>query len=187
MTQEPHAARRTDAERNRTLILEVARDALARSGEVTMKSIAQQAGVGQGTLYRHFPTREALVLAVYRHDVGELVDAAKDLLAEHEPAEALRLWFDRLAAFGRVKHGLAGVLHAATRRDLSATYYQPVVDAIDRLLHAGRQAGQVRADVDAADVLLLVSFLWRADQDEDWDRRARHLLRIALDGLVTTR
>ncbi|MGW2254298.1 TetR/AcrR family transcriptional regulator [Kitasatospora sp. NPDC001660] len=186
MTQDPHAARRTDAERNRARILDVARDALARSGDVTMKSIAQRAGVGQGTLYRHFPTREALVLAVYRHDVGELVDSVTELLAEHEPWDALRVWFDRLAAFGRVKHGLAEVLHAATRQDLSAEYYQPVVDAIDRLLNAGRRAGQVRADVDGPDVLLLVSFLWRADRDEDWHRRAHHLLRVVLDGLRAT-
>jgi AcrR family transcriptional regulator len=180
---EPHAARRADAEQNRARILGVAREELARSGDVTLKSIARKADVGQGTLYRHFPTREALVLAVYRHDVEELVGAADELLAEHEPWEALRLWFDRLADFGRVKHGLAEVLHAATRESLSAEYYQPVVDAIARLLHAGRRAGQVRADVDAADVLLLVGFLWRADQGDDWDHRSRHLLRIALDGL----
>ncbi len=174
---------RSDAEQNRARILDVARAALAAAGDVTLNSIAKQAGVGQGTLYRHFPTREALVLAVYRQDVGELVDAAATLLAEHEPWEALRLWFDRLATFGRIKHGLAGVLHAATRADLSSEHYQPVIDAIDRLLHACQADGGMRADVDAEEVLMLVSFLWHSDTDTDWQRRSQHMLRIVLDGL----
>ncbi|MGF1425688.1 TetR/AcrR family transcriptional regulator [Kitasatospora sp. LaBMicrA B282] len=186
-SQDPQPARRADAQQNRARILAVARDALARSGDVTLNSIAKEAGVGQGTLYRHFPTREALVLAVYRHDVGELVDSAAALLSQQEPWQALQLWFDQLAAFGRVKHGLADALDAATRSNLSAEHYQPVVDAIDRLLHACRQAGLVRTDVEAPDVLLLVGFLWRTDWGHDPDQRAQRLLRIALDGLRTGR
>jgi AcrR family transcriptional regulator len=180
---EPRRAARSDAEHNRARILQVAREALATSSDVTLNSIAKKAGVGQGTLYRHFPTREVLVLAVYRHDVGELVDAASALLAEHEPWEALRLWFDRLAAFGRIKHGLAGVLHAATRADLSAEHYQPVIDAIRRLLCACQDAGLMRPDVGAEDVLLLVSFLWHGDHEAGWQQRAHHMLEIVLDGL----
>jgi AcrR family transcriptional regulator len=183
MTDTRRTTLRADAAHNRARILDVARAALAASTDVTLNSIAKRAGVGQGTLYRHFPTREALVLAVYRQDVGELVDAAATLLAEHEPWPALRLWLDRLAAFGRVKHGLAGVLHAATRADLSGEHYQPVIDAIALLLRACQDSGDLRADVDAEDVLLLVSFLWHGDADTGWAQRSRHLLRIVLDGL----
>lgn len=178
-------ALRSDAAHNRARILQAAREALAVSGDVAMNAIARQAGVGQGTLYRHFPTREALVLAVYRQDVGELVDAAPALLAEHESAEALRLWFQRLAAFGRVKHGLPGVLHAATRADLSGEYYGPVIDAIAALLRAGQDASVIRPDVDAGEVLLLVNFLWTGDEDAGWEQRSQRMLQVVLDGLRT--
>src|SRR5260370_5217150 len=105
---------RTDARENKGRILEVARDPLAADPEASLNSIAKKAGVGPGTLYRHFPNRESLVLAVYRYDVQQLVDSAPALLKQHQPLEALRLWFDRLAYYGRIKHGLADVLHAAT-------------------------------------------------------------------------
>src|SRR5580704_12330249 len=97
---------RADAQQNRQRILEAAREAFAASGEASLNSIAKKAGVGPGTLYRHFPSREALVLAVYRYDVQKLADAAAELLSEHEPLRALRLWFDRLAYYGQIKHGL---------------------------------------------------------------------------------
>ncbi|MDR7276661.1 TetR/AcrR family transcriptional regulator [Catenuloplanes atrovinosus] len=179
-------ARRADAAQNRERILTAAREELARAADVSMHAIAKRAGVGQGTLYRHFPTREALLLAVYRHDVTELVDAATTLLAETpDPVLALRRWLDRLASFGRVKHGLAGALHAATYADLSAGHYRPVVEAIALLLRAGRDAGRIRDDADAEHLLLLVGFLWRGDPDPDRDRRNGHLLDIVLDGLST--
>ncbi|MFI5527810.1 TetR/AcrR family transcriptional regulator [Kitasatospora sp. NPDC051853] len=188
MAEESRAGRRADAEQNRARILAVARDALARAaGDVTLKSIAGEAGVGQGTLYRHFATREALVLEVYRQDVAELVAAVDELSDGEDPWRALRSWFDRLAEFGRVKHGMAGALDAATRNELSAEHYRPVTDAIERLLAACREAGVVRADVDAADVLLLVGFLWRVDWSDDPDGRARRLLGITLDGLRAAR
>ena len=174
---------RSDAAHNRARILAAAREALAGSGDAALNSIAKNAGVGQGTLYRHFPTREALVMAVYRQDVGELVDAAPALLAEHRPWEALRRWLDRLAAFGRVKHGLPGVLQAATRADLSNENYGPVVGAIEHLLQACRKAELVRADVEAEELLMLVGFLWRDDQGADWEQRSGRMLEVVLDGL----
>jgi len=106
---------RSDAARNRQRLLDVARAALAGDGETTMQSIAKSAGVGQGTIYRHFPTREALLLEVYKADFDALVAAAYDLLERHAPDAALRLWLDELAVFGRKKHALADVLDAATR------------------------------------------------------------------------
>jgi AcrR family transcriptional regulator len=174
---------RADAEQNRARILEVARAALDESGDVTFHAIAKLAGIGQGTLYRHFPSREALILAVHRRDVGELVDAAPLLLAEHPPFEALRLWFDRLASYGRIKHGLAGALHAVTRAQLAGEGYGPVIGAIKQLLDAGQTTGELRPDVTPEEVLLLVGFLWRIDLDEDWATRSRHLLDLVLDGL----
>jgi AcrR family transcriptional regulator len=173
---------RSDAEQNRARILDVARAALSASGDATLNSIAKQAGVGQGTMYRHFPNREALLLAVYRHDVRAVIDAAPALLADHPPGTALRMWFDRLASYGRIKHGVAQAVEAATRADLSSEYYDQVIDAITLLLDAGQRAGVLRPDVDAEEVLLLVGFLWRIE-DTDWETRSRHLLALVMDGL----
>src|ERR1044072_7168622 len=114
---------RADAEQTRERILEVARPALKASSAASLQSIAKAAGVGQGTLYRHFPSREALLLAVYRHDVTELIAAgAPAPRADPPPVEALGQWFARLAAYGRIKHGVGEAVEAATRADLSGEY-----------------------------------------------------------------
>jgi AcrR family transcriptional regulator len=173
---------RSDAEQNKARILEVASAALATSSDATLQSIAKLAGVGQGTLYRHFPTREALLLAVYRKDVEALIDAAPRLLAAHPPREALRHWLDQLAAYGRVKHGVAEAVHAATRADLSAEYYDKVTAVITLLLDAGRTTGVIRPDINADELLLLVGFLWRLE-NENWEKRAAHLLDLVMDSL----
>ena len=106
-----HEQMRADARANRERILDIAHDAFAASPTVSLNAIAQRAGVGAGTLYRHFPTREALILAVYQHDVEILVDSVPRLLAEHEPLDALRIWFERLADYVRIKHGLGEALN----------------------------------------------------------------------------
>src|ERR1700728_5240536 len=98
---------RADPEQNRARILAAATAALAISSDATLNSIARRAGVGQGTMYRHFPSREDLLLAVYRQDVQAVIDAAPALLAAYPPAEALRRGFGRLASYGRLKHGAA--------------------------------------------------------------------------------
>jgi AcrR family transcriptional regulator len=97
---------RADAADNRARIIQAAREAIASGGEVKLNAIARQAGVGQGTLYRHFPTREDLLAEVYQEDVGELVAVAPALLAEHEPISALARWLDRVAAYAQVKRGV---------------------------------------------------------------------------------
>ena len=177
-------ARRADAERNRARIVEVARAALTRSSDATLNSIARESGVGQGTLYRHFPTREALLVAVYRADLRALLDSAPGLLADHQdaPDQALRSWLDRLAGYGRIKHGAAEAVRAATRADLSAQYYAETLAVIGTLLGAGQAAGALRADADAEEVLLLVGFLWRVP-NEGWEARTAHLLDLVMDGL----
>src|SRR3954453_19168821 len=95
--------RRADAQRNRERILQAARDLVHEPGELKLNAVAKACGIGQGTLYRHFPTREDLLAEVYRRDVEELVAAAPRLLATHQPLDALAAWFDRVAAYARVK------------------------------------------------------------------------------------
>ena len=174
---------RADAQQNRARIVEAAREALTASSDASLNSIAKKAGVGPGTLYRHFPNREALVLAVYRYDVQQLGDSAPLLLAQHPPLTALRLWFDRLADYGRIKHGLADVLHAATSDDLAGETYGPVIGAITLLMQACQDAGSIGSNLSPDDVLLVVGFLWRLDIGDDWAARSGRLLDLVMDGL----
>ncbi len=174
---------RRDAERNRALIIDAARGVLDADGGASMHAIAKAAGVGQGTLYRHFPTREALVMAVHRNDVRDLVDAAPMMLEDHPPAVALRMWFARLARYGRIKHGLASALHTAMHTGLADEGYGPVVGAIGSLLNAGVRDGSLRDDVAPDEVLLMVGFLWRIDLDDAWEDRTRRMLDIVMDAL----
>ncbi len=185
VTGQPYEALRADWHENRDHILEVARGALEASSDVSLNSIAKRAGVGPGTLYQYFPTRETLVLAVYRHNVQQLVDSAAVLLKEHSPLDALRLWFDRLAYYGRIKHGAADVLHAASSDGLAGESYGPIIRAITLLLRAGEEAGSIRPSLDADDVLLLMGFLLRIDASDDWQARARRMVDLVMDGLRT--
>jgi AcrR family transcriptional regulator len=169
-------AQRADAELNRSRILDAARASLAESGDASMQSIAK----------RHFPTREALVLEVHRHDVAELVDAAPALLAEHPPREALRLWLDHLALYGQIKRGLVGAFQSATYKQLAGEGYGPVTSAITLLLDAGKEAGAVRNDIEAEELLLLVGFLWRIETDDSWAERTSRMLDVVMDGLAAT-
>ncbi len=105
---------RSDARANRDRVLEVARDALAADPEASLNAIAKAAGVGAGTLYRHFPSREALVLGVYRNEIDALVKLVPTLLNKHSPLRAFHIWCDRLIQFGKMKHGL---LTCFARRD----------------------------------------------------------------------
>jgi AcrR family transcriptional regulator len=175
---------RADAAGNRARIVAAARSALADAGEVKLNAIARQAGVGQGTLYRHFPTREDLLAEVYREDVDELVAAAPALLAEyeHEPLTALAHWFDRVAGYARIKRGVFAAVEAGVSQALAAHSLGPIGEALTVLLDAGKADGTIRPDVDARDVILLIGYLTRLDPDE-WDARARHLLQVILDGL----
>jgi AcrR family transcriptional regulator len=165
----------------------VALEALTESSAASLNSIAQQAGVGIGTLYRRFPTREALVLAVYRHEVEQLVEAAPTLLKSEPPLEALRKWMDRLAHYGMTKAGLADALSTASTSDagLVNETYGPVIGALSMLLQANEQAGTIRVGLDPDDVLLVLGFLWRIDPKSDWRSRADRLLSLLMDGLRT--
>ncbi|BCJ49839.1 TetR family transcriptional regulator [Actinoplanes sp. NBRC 14428] len=174
--------RRADATENRARIIEAARAELARDADIRLNAVAQRAGVGQGTLYRHFPTRADLLAEVYRADVDELVAAAPQLLERHDPLTALRAWFGRVAAYAEVKRGVFAALEVATWQDLSAHSLGPIGDAVTLLLDAGKAAGVIRPDVDARDVIILIGYLSRLDAAE-FDARGRHLLEVVLDGL----
>jgi AcrR family transcriptional regulator len=158
---------RVDAARNRRQILDAAREAFSATGDpetVPLQAIARAAGVGQGTLYRHFATREDLLLAVYENEVADLVASAPALLDAHPPCAALRRWLLQLATYGTVKRSLGCIVQAATSAALSDRWRRPVLDALDLLLAAGQDTGELRSDVDAASVLRLCSFLWARDQ-----------------------
>ncbi|WP_235037345.1 TetR/AcrR family transcriptional regulator [Actinomadura sp. K4S16] len=179
-------SRRADAQRNRERILQAARDLVHEPGELKLNAVAKACGIGQGTLYRHFPTREDLLAEVYRREVEELVAEAPRLLATHQPLDALAAWFDRVAAYARVKRDIFAAVEAATWQDLTAHSLGPIGEAVELLLAAGRSAGSVRADAEARDVIVLISWLSRLD-DTELDARAPRLLSILVDGLRTPR
>jgi len=177
--------RRSDAAQNREAILAVALAALTESSEVSLNAIAKRAGVANATLYRHFPTRESLVLEVYRHEVRQLVSTADQLLAEREPGDALREWVARLAQYAMTKHGLAQAIRAAASPGsaLFEETYSPIVAALGRVLAAAEQAGVVRAGLDPDDVILALAGLWEIDPATDWKARARTLYDLVFTGL----
>jgi AcrR family transcriptional regulator len=183
-TPDPPRQRRSDARRNRARILEVAHDEFAADGAVSLNVIAARAGVGAGTLYRHFPTREALILAVYQHDVQELADSVQDVLADLPPLDAFRAWFERLADYVRVKHGLGEALHTAAAQQIVNETYAPVTAAIERLLEACADAGDVRPGLDAGDVLLLMGFMWRVPAGRDGQAQGLRVMELAIVGLA---
>jgi AcrR family transcriptional regulator len=174
---------RSDAVRNREHILQVAHDAFAESSETSLNAIAKRAGVGPGTLYRHYPTREALILAVYQHDVRRLVDSVTEVLATQAPLEAFQTWFRTLADYVKVKHGLGDALQTAAVKDAINATYAPVVNAVTTLLDACLADGSVRDGLDPDDVLLLMGFLWRVPDDPAGKEQARRLMDIVINGL----
>ncbi|WP_101608413.1 TetR/AcrR family transcriptional regulator [Amycolatopsis sp. BJA-103] len=173
---------RADAQRNRERILRAAHELVREPGELKLNAVAKACGIGQGTLYRHFPTREDLLVEVYRREVDDLVAAAPRLLAAHKPLDALAAWFDRVAAYARVKRDVFAAVEAATWRDLAAHSLGPIGEAIELLLAAGRSAGSVRDDAEARDVIVLISWLSRLD-DAELDARGPRLLSILVGGL----
>ncbi len=148
---------RSDARRNREKLLEVATAAFAAADgrTVSLESIARDAGVGIGTLYRHFPNREALVEAVFRTGLVEVAAAAERLLKRHPPKTALRRWMDRYASFVAAKRGMAESLHAMFNSGAVQGHETraSIVGAVDVLLQAGRDDGSLRSDVQADDVV----------------------------------
>jgi AcrR family transcriptional regulator len=174
---------RADARANRDRILDVARDALATDPATSLNSIAKAAGVGAGTLYRHFPSRESLVLGVYRKEIDMLVALAPALLAKHPPLQAFRTWCDRLAKFGRMKYGVADIVHAATSGQDTQETFVPMLGAVRQLIDACEASGEIRPGTEPEDFLVLLGLLWRIPPNPTGEARVKRLLALALRGL----
>ena len=173
---------RSDATRNRALIIAAARELVAEPGELKLSTVARRAGVGQGTLYRHFASRDELISALYDQEIDELVELARALVTQHAPDVALQRWFTQLAAYARVKFGVMAAVEASVWQDISAQTYGKLGAALTVLLEAGREQGVFRQDVDSRDVILLSWFLAHVEDDE-WAERTPRLLSVLLDGL----
>lgn len=184
MTSEPHEPKRADAVKNREHILEIAHVAFAESGQTSLNEIAKRAGIGAGTLYRHFPTREALILAVYQNDIDRLVRSVPKLLGEHSAINAFREWFFTLADYIKVKHGLGAALQSPAAQEAIERTYAPVLTAIEQLVSACISEGKMRQGLSAKDVLLVMGFLWRIPSSEQGREQAERVMDILLDGFA---
>ncbi|MEU1462893.1 TetR/AcrR family transcriptional regulator [Streptomyces sp. NPDC005727] len=187
MPSRDDSPRRSDAQRNRERILEVALGELTRCADAPLSAIAKKAGVGQGTFYRNFPNREALVLEIYRHEIQQVADSAAQLLRTRPPEEALRAWMDRLAEFAMAKAGLADAIRQVTGAPGSPAKptHTPVTSAAELLLRANEEAGTIRPGITADDFVLAIAGLWQLDPHDDWRSRAARLLDLVMDGLRT--
>ena len=176
---------RADAQRSMDALLEAALAVFATSGvDAPVREVALKAGVGVGTLYRHFPQRSDLIVAVFRREVDACADAAPALAAEHEPGEALARWMHRYAGFIAAKRGLATALHSGDPAfdALPAYFQQRLEPALRALLEAARAAGAVRTDVAAEELLGAVASLCMHAYERG-PGHARRMVALLVDGL----
>jgi AcrR family transcriptional regulator len=176
---------RADAQRNIDALLQAALEVFSTSGvDAPVREIADKAGVGIGTVYRHFPQRADLIAAVFRHEIDACADAAPSLAAEYSPGEALARWIQRYAALIATKRGLSAALHSGNPAfdTLPAHFGKRLLPALQTLLDAAVTAGEVRADVEAGDLLNAVANLSHQAHDEDSDH-ARRMVALLIDGL----
>jgi AcrR family transcriptional regulator len=177
---------RIDAARNRERVLEAAKAVFSAGGaEASLEAVARRAGVGIGTLYRHFPTREALFEAVYRREVEQLADLAEQLKAEASPTEALRRWLRSNVEFVATKKGMAKALALAAHKssELSAYSSDRLTKAVAALLGRAAAAGEIRADIGPEDLLrALVGMCYMHDQP-GWQATVLRLVEVFVDGL----
>jgi AcrR family transcriptional regulator len=176
---------RADAQRNAEALLEAAKTVFGTSGvDAPAKEIADLAGVGVGTLYRHFPQRSDLVKAVFQHEVDACADAAPALAATHQPAEALTQWLRRYTGFVATKQGLAPALHSGDPAygALPGYFMQRLGPALGSLLEAAAATGEIRDDVVPEDLLRAVANLClpAADQGVAYSQR---MVALLIDGL----
>jgi len=177
---------RADSLRNRDLLLTAAKAAFTEtSADAPLEDIARRAGVGIGTLYRHFPTREALVAAVYARELEQLANAADSLLAQRGAGEALEAWLDLLIDYMATKRVVAAALQADPGEG-SRVYAQAgatILPALKRLTETAHAAGDIRADIGFEDILRMMSGLSVGYEKPGWDVGARRLLSVMMAGL----
>lgn len=182
---------RADAVRNRERVLEAAKTVFSAGGpDASLEAVARAAGVGIGTLYRHFPTRESLFEAVYRREVQQLAELADQLKASDvPPVDALRLWLRSNVEFVATKKGMVAALALAAygSTDLAAFSLELLTRAIGGLLDRAVAAGEIRPDIGPEDVLrALIGMCYMHDQP-GWQASVRRLLDVFVDGLCRPR
>lgn len=186
LTRKPRA----DGVRNRERLLEAAKAGFAELGpQVSLEEIARRAEVGIGTLYRHFPTRDALVEAVYRHEVDQLTGSAVRLLETLSPGDALHEWMRMMVDYIAAKKVIVAALESGPdgATQLYASSGTRITDALGLLVERARAAGDIRADTDPADLLrALVGFAYGYG-GPGWQASALRLVDILMDGLRTAR
>jgi AcrR family transcriptional regulator len=186
---EPTAVRkpRADAQRNRVRLLETAKAAFAEKGSgASLDEIARIAGVGAGTLYRHFPTRDALVAAVYRNETEQLVAAASRLAEMHPPVAALREWLLLFVDYMATKHGMSEVLNSiGGTSDLYSASTAQMKQAMAKLVDRAVASGDIRLDLDPLDLLRALAGVANIGLGTDGERAAKSLVDILIAGVRT--
>src|SRR5215467_5031626 len=169
---------RSDAQRNRERILEVAKEAFTHSGANTsLDDIAREAGIGPGTLYRHFPTRDALIEAVYRSEVEKLAAAGQEFAGSMPPVQALRAWMLLFVDYVAAKHVIAPALNTLVGgpSKLYETHRAQIQGAIDALVKRAIKSGDIRRDLDPFDLLRALIGVSNVASSPDWQQSARRL------------
>jgi AcrR family transcriptional regulator len=189
-SQRPVRKPRTDAQRNRERILEVAKEAFTQSGSnASLDEIAKQAGVGPGTLYRHFPTREELIEAVYRTEVEKLAAAERTFAETMPPLGALRAWMLLFVDYIATKKIIAAALNSLVggpSKVFEASYGQ-VWEAIRALVKRAVKSGDIRKDLDPIDLLRALIGVANVGTSPDWQQSARRLVDILIAGARPTK
>lgn len=181
---------RADARRNRERLLEVAATAFAEKGvETSLEDIARQAGVGIGTLYRHFPTREHLVEVVYRRELESLAAAAAELAQKHAPDIALEEWMRRFVGYIATKRGMANSLRIlmTSNSSLFSEGSGLIRGALESLLKSAGDQGYIRSDIETTDLLHALSSIYSIPESPEWRERSHRLIGLLMDGLRTRR
>lgn len=182
----PARAPRRDAQRNHDALLAAASAVFAEKGiDAPLDEIARRAGVGIGTLYRHFPTRDQLNEAAYRREVEVLCDSVPELEAEHRPVDALSAWMRRFSGYVTRKRGMAMALKSAlgTDNELFTYSHQRITQALEDLIKNASDAGEIRTDVSAKDLLHAMSGICMASDQPGGAERVDTLIGIVIDGL----
>jgi AcrR family transcriptional regulator len=178
---------RADAQRNRERVLEAAKTVFSAGGpDASLEAVAREAGVGIGTLYRHFPTREALYEAVYRREVEQLGELAEELKSDGAPVEALRRWLRANVEFVATKKGMAAALALAAGSPLSeltAFSFERLTKAVGTLLDRAAASGEIRTDVSPEDLLRTLVGMCLLHDQPGWQAGVIRMLDVLVDGL----